>query len=156
MCWQGAENNVLQDSNKLQPTNSNALVRCYATRQLQCVSKKMQCFSNKLRPASCNVLVLTCAFYRRIKSCCVWLNIKQCTPSSTGRHSMYTASRQSSSAYGCNRPKSSRRATALGSLSENWFSDLQSLESGSEKIRQTVISETYSDPLIICCDRIFW
>jgi hypothetical protein len=100
--------------------------------------------------------VLTCAFYRRIKSPCVWLNVKQCTPSSTGRHSMYTASRQSSSAYGCNRPKSSRRATALGSLSETWFSDLQLLERGSEKIRQTVVRETFSDPLIICCDGIFW
>jgi hypothetical protein len=41
----------------------------------------------------------------------------------------------------------------LGSLSENWFSDLQLLESGSErKICQTVIRETFSDPLIICCD----
>jgi hypothetical protein len=39
---------------------------------------------------------------------------------------VYTTSRQSSSAYGCNRPKSSRRATALGSLSETWFSNLQS------------------------------
>jgi hypothetical protein len=77
--------------------------------------------------------VLTRAFYRRIKSRCMWLNVKQCTPSSTGRHSMYTASRQSSSAYGCNRPKSSIRATALGSLSETWYSDLQLLESGSEK-----------------------
>jgi hypothetical protein len=27
----------------------------------------------------------------------------------------------------------------LGSLSETWFSDLQSLESGSEKIHKTVI-----------------
>jgi hypothetical protein len=52
---------------------------------------------------------------------------------------MYTASRQSSSAYGCNRPKSSEKATALGFLSETWYSDLQLLESGSEKIRQTVI-----------------
>jgi hypothetical protein len=99
--------------------------------------------------------VLTRAFYRRIKSRYVWLNVKQWTPSSTGRHSVYTASQQSSSAYGCNRPKS-RRATALGSLSETWYSDLQLLESGSEKIRQTVIRETLSDPLIICCDDIFW
>jgi hypothetical protein len=52
---------------------------------------------------------------------------------------VYTASWQSSSAYCCNRPKLSRRATALGSISETWFSDLQSLESGSEKILQTVI-----------------
>jgi hypothetical protein len=42
----------------------------------------------------------------------------------------------------------------LGSLSETWYSDLQLLESGSEKIRQTVIRETFSDPLIICCDDI--
>jgi hypothetical protein len=41
---------------------------------------------------------------------------------------------QEDTAYGCNRPKSSRRATALGSLSETWLSNLQSLESGSEKI----------------------
>jgi hypothetical protein len=52
---------------------------------------------------------------------------------------VYTASWQSSSAYGCNRPKSLRRATALGSLSETWFSDLQSLGSGSERIHETVI-----------------
>jgi hypothetical protein len=55
---------------------------------------------------------------------------------------VYTASRQSSSAYGCNRPKSSEKATALGFLSETWYSDLQLLESGSEKIRQTVIKES--------------
>jgi hypothetical protein len=100
--------------------------------------------------------VLTCAFFCGIKSRCVWLNVKQCTPSSTGRHRVYTASRQSSSVYGCNSPKSSKRATALGSLSETWYRDLQLLEGGSEKIRQTVIRETFSDSLIICCDDIFW
>jgi hypothetical protein len=50
---------------------------------------------------------------------------------------VYSASRQSSSAYGYNRQKSSEKATALGFLSESWY--LQLLESGSEKIRQTVI-----------------
>jgi hypothetical protein len=109
----------------------------------------MQCKFCSLSACFLNVLCID----MRVLS---WLNVKQCTPSSTGRHSVYTAFRQSSSAYGCNRPKSWERATALGSLSETWYSDLQLLESGSEKIRQKVIRETFSDPLIICCDDIFW
>jgi hypothetical protein len=51
-------------------------------------------------------------------------------------------SRQSSTTYGCSRPKTSRRVTKQGSFSEIWFRDLQLLESGSEKIRQTVVRES--------------
>jgi hypothetical protein len=66
---------------------------------------------------------------------------KQCTQSShSGRHSVYTASRQSAATYGCSRPKTSRRVTKP--FSEIWFRDLQLLESGSEKIRQTVVRES--------------
>jgi hypothetical protein len=37
-------------------------------------------------------------------------------------------SRQSSTSYGCSRPKTSRRVTKPGSFSEIWFRDLQLLE----------------------------
>jgi hypothetical protein len=101
--------------------------------------------------------VLTCVFYRRIKSRCVWLNVKQCTQSSTGRHNVYTASWQSSSAYGCNRPKSSERATALGPLKVSIGTATCSCKKAKVRKSARQWSErSESDPLIICCDDIFW
>jgi hypothetical protein len=65
---------------------------------------------------------------------------KQCTQSS--HRTCIQFSWQSSTTYGCSRPKTSRRVTKPGSFSEIWFRDLQLLESGSEKIRQTVVRES--------------
>jgi hypothetical protein len=102
--------------------------------------------------------VLTCAFLSQDKIAFVWLNEKQCTQSShSGRHIVYTASPGSSATYSCSRPKTSRRVTKPGSLSEIWFRDLQLLESGSEKICRTVVRESEVNRwlyvVLICSER---
>jgi hypothetical protein len=38
--------------------------------------------------------------------------------------------------------KSIKKSHCVGLSSDNWYSDLQLLESGSEKIRQTVVRES--------------
>jgi hypothetical protein len=100
--------------------------------------------------------VLTCVFYRRIKSRCVWLNVKQCTQSFTGRHNMYTASRQSSSAYGCNRPKIIRKSHCVGLFKWNLVQRLAVARKRKWENPPDSDQSVWSEPLIICCDDIFW
>jgi hypothetical protein len=99
--------------------------------------------------------VLTCVFYRRIKSRCVWLNVKQCTQSFTGRHNMYTASRQSSSAYGCNRPKIIRKSHCVGLFKWNLVQRLAVARKRKWENPPDSDQSVWSEPLIICCDDIF-